>query len=75
MRLLSCFDAQKLATKRGLDKNIWDENVEKMILDLSHKKNFSDPVVNYGYVRGIEPYNYVQQIFERYNHYKEFIKE
>lgn len=68
-------DAQKLATKRGFDKNIWDENVENMILDLSHKKSFSDPVVNYGYVRGIEPYNYVQQIFERYNHYKEFIHE
>lgn len=68
-------DAQKLATKRGLDKNQWDDNVEKMILDLSHKKHFSDPVVNYGYVRGIEPYNYVSQIYERYNHYKEFIKE
>lgn len=68
-------DAQKLATKRGLDKNVWDENVEKMILDLSHKKSFSDPVVRYGYVRGIEPYNYVSQIYERYNHYKEFIKE
>ncbi|MDG2279483.1 MAG: transporter substrate-binding domain-containing protein [Flavicella sp.] len=68
-------DAQKLATKRGLDKDIWDGNVEKMILDLSHKKYFSDPVVNYGYVRGIEPYNYVSQIYERYSHYKEFIKE
>lgn len=68
-------DAQKLATKRGLNKNKWDENVENVILDLSHKKYFTDPVVSYGYVRGIEPYNYVKQIFERYNHYTEFIKK
>jgi membrane-bound lytic murein transglycosylase F len=66
-------DAQKLAAKRGLNKNKWDDNVENIILDLSHKKNFSDPVVKYGYVRGIEPYNYVDQIFDRYHHYKEFI--
>ena len=68
-------DAQKLATKRGLDKNKWDDNVEKVILDLSHKKYYSDPVVSYGYVRGTEPYNYVKQIFERYTHYIEFINE
>lgn len=66
-------DAQKLATKRGLDKNKWDDNVENIILDLSHKIYFSDPVVKYGYVRGIEPYNYVDQIYDRYYHYKEFI--
>lgn len=68
-------DAQKLAKKRGLDKNRWDDNVENVILDLSHKKHYSDPVVSYGYVRGTEPYNYVNQIFERYNHYTEFIKK
>jgi membrane-bound lytic murein transglycosylase F len=66
-------DAQKLATKRGLDKNKWDDHVEDIILNLSIKKNYSDPVVSYGYVRGSEPYNYVEQIFERYNHYTEFI--
>ena len=67
-------DARNLAEKRGLDKDKWDNNVENMILDLSHKKHFTDPIINYGYVRGIEPYNYVSQIFKRYNHYKEFIK-
>lgn len=68
-------DAQKLAKKRGLNPSIWDENVEKMILALSHPKNYNDPVVKYGYVRGIEPYNYVNQIFERYAHYTQFISE
>lgn len=66
-------DAQNLAEKRGLDSNVWDNNVDEIVLDLSIPKNYQDPVVKYGYVRGIEPYNYVTQIFERYEHYKQFI--
>ena len=68
-------DAQRLANKKGLDSTKWDDNVEKTILELSLQKNYNDPVVKYGYVRGIEPYNYVRQIYERYDHYKKFIKE
>lgn len=68
-------DAQRLAEKRGLDKNQWDNSVDEILLTLSSPKNYNDSVVKYGYVRGIEPYTYVQQIFERYNHYKEFITE
>tara|TARA_R110001583_G_scaffold42733_2_gene135827 strand:+ start:276 stop:1721 length:1446 start_codon:yes stop_codon:yes gene_type:complete len=67
-------DAQNLAKKRGLDETVWDNNVEDMILELSQPKNYRDPVVKYGYVRGIEPYNYVIQIFERYQHYTQFIE-
>ena len=68
-------DAQRLATKNGLDPEIWDDNVEKMILALNKSQNYNDPVVEHGYLRGHEPYNYVQQIFERYDHYKQFIKD
>jgi len=68
-------DAQRLAQKKGLDKTKWDDNVENIILELSYQKNYNDPVVKYGYVRGIEPYNYVRQIYERYDHYKIFIEE
>ncbi|WP_028871688.1 transglycosylase SLT domain-containing protein [Psychroserpens burtonensis] len=68
-------DAQKLATDRGLDALVWDDNVEDMILALSHPKNYNDPIIKYGYVRGVEPYNYVNQIFERYAHYTQFISE
>jgi membrane-bound lytic murein transglycosylase F len=67
-------DAQKLAKKRGLNENIWDDNVENMILELSQPKNYQDPIIKYGYVRGSEPYNYVIQIFERYKHYSQFIE-
>lgn len=66
-------DAQNLAKKRGLDPNVWNNSVDEIVLDLSVPKNYQDPVVKYGYVRGIEPYNYVNQIFERYEHYKQFI--
>ncbi|MFO8087670.1 MAG: transporter substrate-binding domain-containing protein [Bacteroidales bacterium] len=66
-------DARKLADMRGLNRNQWDENVEQMILELSHRRNYNLPEIEYGYVRGIEPYTYVRQIFERYDHYKKFI--
>lgn len=69
------FDAQRLASKRGLDSLVWDNNVEDMILALSYPANYNDPVVYYGYVRGLEPYTYVNQIWERYGHYRQFIKE
>ncbi|MCU4154580.1 transporter substrate-binding domain-containing protein [Carboxylicivirga sp. A043] len=68
-------DARALARKYNLNPDVWDENVEKMILALRYPKNFNDPVVKHGYLRGTEPYTYVQQIFERYEHYKKFIKE
>lgn len=68
-------DAQNLAQKRNLNIKLWDDNVEKMILSLSYPKNYNDKVVNYGYVKGIEPYNYVEQIFKRHSHYKKFISK
>lgn len=66
-------DARNLAEAKGLDKNKWDDNVEKMILEKSYPKGYNHPVVKYGYVRGIEPYTYIRQIFYRYEHYKQFI--
>ncbi len=66
-------DARKLAEMNGKDPNRWDGNVEEMILKLSYPDNYNKPEIKYGYVRGIEPYTYVQQIFERYDHYRRFI--
>ncbi|HKL34070.1 MAG TPA: transporter substrate-binding domain-containing protein [Tangfeifania sp.] len=67
-------DARTLAEMNNLDPNRWDDNVEKMILELSYPDNYNKEGIKYGYVRGIEPYTYVEQIFERYNHYREFIE-
>ncbi|GAA4970205.1 transglycosylase SLT domain-containing protein [Algibacter aquimarinus] len=68
-------DARRLAESEGLQKDVWDNNVENMILKLSKPEYYNHPVVKYGYVRGLEPYNYVKQIFERYQHYQQFIEE
>ncbi|MEN8202361.1 MAG: transporter substrate-binding domain-containing protein [Bacteroidota bacterium] len=68
-------DARRLAPKYELDPLRWDDNVEKMILALSKSSNYNDPLVKFGYLKGIEPYNYVRQIFERYDHYTQFIQE
>ena len=67
-------DAQKLAEMNDLDKYRWDDNVAEMVLELSYPDNYNKPGIKYGYVRGIEPYTYVEQIFERYDHYRQFIE-
>ena len=68
------FDAMRLAEKNGKDPNVWDDNVEEYILKLKEKKYYLDDVVRHGFVRGREPYNYVRDIFLRYEHYKQFIE-
>lgn len=68
-------DARRLAEKNGLDPDRWEKNVEEMVLKLSYPEYYNDPVVYYGYMRGIEPYTYVNQILERYGHYRQFIEE
>ncbi|MBZ9778694.1 transporter substrate-binding domain-containing protein [Psychroflexus sp. CAK8W] len=66
-------DAQKLAKKQGLDPLVWDNNVELALLDLSFPEHYNKDFIKYGYVRGEEPFNYVKEIFKRYEHYKKFI--
>ena len=66
-------DARSLAKKYGKDPNIWDNNVAFFI---QNKKEFcSDSVVRHGYLRGSETYNFVNEILDRYNHYKNIIKK
>jgi membrane-bound lytic murein transglycosylase F len=66
-------DARRLALKYGRNPNQWTDNVDYFILHLSEKKYYNDPVVYYGYVRGWETYNFVQEIMERYKIYKTLI--
>ena len=68
-------DAQRLADYNDLDRYKWDKNVEEMILELAKPKNYNKDFIRYGYVRGREPFNYVRQIFARYEHYKRFIDQ
>ena len=66
-------DAQRLAEKYGRDSLSWDNGVDFFVKNLSNPKYFNDPVVKYGYARGSEPYDYVQDIFERYRNYKTIV--
>ena len=68
-------DARRLAIKDGKDPDIWENNVDEYILKKSNPKYYKDPVVKYGYCRGSETYNYVYQILDRYEHYKNIIPE
>ncbi|MFW5708359.1 MAG: transglycosylase SLT domain-containing protein [Bacteroidota bacterium] len=62
-------DARRLAEKYGKDPNIWKDNVDYFILNKSKPKYYLDPVVRHGYARGAEPFHYVTEILERYEHY------
>ncbi|MBN1112289.1 MAG: transporter substrate-binding domain-containing protein [Bacteroidales bacterium] len=63
-------DARRLAEKYGKDPNVWDNNVDFFILNKSKPQYYKDPIVRYGYARGSETYNYVKEINDRYEHYK-----
>lgn len=67
------FDAITLAEKHGVDPEIWHDNVELYLLKKSDPTFYRDPDVKYGYARGRETYNYVIQVLERYEHYKNLI--
>ncbi|NPA38142.1 MAG: transporter substrate-binding domain-containing protein [Chlorobi bacterium] len=68
-------DARNLTKKYNGNPDLWDDNVENYLRLLSKPKYYNDPVVKFGYVRGIEPYNYVREIFDRYELYKDVIPE
>ncbi len=68
-------DARRLAEKNGMNPDVWENNVDEYILKKSNPKYYKDPVVKYGYCRGSETYNYVYQILDRYEHYKNIIPE
>jgi membrane-bound lytic murein transglycosylase F len=68
-------DAQRLAKKFNKDTLNWDNGVDFFVLNLSKSEYYNDPVVEYGYARGSEPFNYVIEIFDRYDNYKDFVKE
>ena len=65
-------DAQRLAEKNNEDPTDWNV-IREYLLKLSNPEYYNDPVVQYGYCRGEEPYYYVKEILERYEHYKRFV--
>ena len=67
-------DAIALAKKNGHSGREWEE-VEEFLLKKSMPEFYLDPVVKYGYCRGIETKNYIQTIYSIYNTYQELVPE
>lgn len=65
-------DARRLTEKYGDDPDQW-EDVAYWLLQKSKRKYYTDPVVYYGFVRGLEPVTYVDRILDRYEHYQELV--
>jgi len=54
--------------------NIWEDNIEQSLLNLTYRKHYTKPGIKYGYVNGIEPVSYVKEIYERYNLYNQILE-
>lgn len=67
-------DARRLAVKNGGSDVVW-EDVARWLLQKSKREVYTDPVVRYGFSRGLEPVRYVERILERYQHYREFVRD
>lgn len=66
-------DARRLAGARGGDPNRW-EDVAYWLLQLSKRSVYTDPIVEHGFVRGMEPVQYVAVVLERFDHYRQFVR-
>jgi len=65
-------DAQRLTKKYGGNAERWGD-VSYWLLQKSTQQYSTDPVVKFGFCRGLEPVNYVRLILERYDHYRQFV--
>lgn len=65
-------DAQRLTEKYGGNPKKWDD-VSYWLLQKSTQQYAADTVVKFGFCRGLEPVNYVTNILERFDHYKQFV--
>jgi len=68
-------DAMKLAEKNGMDPRIWNDNVAVWLMKKSDPKYYNDTVVKNGYFRGRESISFVDEILERYEHYRNIVPE
>ncbi|WP_142531484.1 MltF family protein [Saccharicrinis carchari] len=67
-------DAMRLAEKNDKNPKVWTDNVDYYLLNKSKPIYFNDPVVQFGYCRGEEPYLYVTDILDRFEHYKNLME-
>jgi membrane-bound lytic murein transglycosylase F len=66
-------DAMKLAAKNGMDPQKWDGNVAVWMLKKTDPRYYNDVEVKSGYFKGTESVNFVAEILDRYEHYKNIV--
>lgn len=67
-------DARRLTQKNDGDDTVWAD-VAYWLLQKSKRSVYEDPVVKYGYSRGLEPVMYVSHILDRFEHYRQFVTD
>ena len=67
------YDARRLAEKYGKDPNVWTDNVDFFILNKSKSQYYNDTCCRNGYLRGTETYRFVDEVMERYEHYRALV--
>ena len=65
--------ARRLAERYDADPNIWFDSVDKWLLRKAEPQYYTDQVVRHGFARGTETYNFVRDIIDRYEHYKNIV--
>lgn len=68
-------DAQQLAEKYGKDPKVWNNNVKDFLESKAEEKYFKDPVVRWGYCRGADATQFVDNVVSLYNNYRNIIAE
>lgn len=69
------FDALALTEKHGGDKKVWQGNVERYLQLKRLEQYYTDPVCKNGYFRADETIDYVYEVMDRWEIYKEKVKE
>lgn len=65
------YDAIALASKYGLDPDVWTGNVSEAALMKSRPQYYNDPVVKNGYFRGRETTEFVERVMSAYDYFRE----
>lgn len=68
-------DAQRLAKKFGKDPQKWQGNVREYLRLKSNPAYYNDPVVKYGYARGTETIDYVDNIMSMSATYRAHVQK
>ncbi len=69
------FDARRLAKKYGKRDDVWVNETDSFILKKAYPKYYHDKLAYYGYCRGDQAFDFVKEVYEMYELYKNAIRD